>query len=279
MKVITATFYNRPKYTASMLSYLSRCYDAENYTLVCSLEPGFPEVLAEIEKYPHNKVVHTNDRLLGCWANKKQVVRMGFELADFVMHLEDDLLIAKDTLLFMNWASQTYRTNPHVFSVSPFNHLSRRDYFNVKCDCSQPILSHLVLQRQKYTNIGWATWKDRWEEYESKWTGQDHQLQREFRLDRREVFPALSRINHIGVDSGIRSHESLRNEVCKFLGRDNVTDQPLMQNKHGCEWIKLDDENVRTRETKEFLLKHHYLEFWADSLEIPNKQFFDVGGC
>ncbi len=252
MKVITATFYNRPDCTKLMLRYLSRCDHIQEYTLVCSLEPGFPEVEAELEAYQCPKEIHTNDRLLGCWANKKQVISRGFELADFVIHMEDDLLIAKDGLKYMDWARRTYQDNPNIFTVSPFNHLSKADYYNIVCNkCQDPLLQHLVLQRVKYTSIGWATWKDRWLEYEKKWTGRDHELEREFRKGRREVFPVVSRINHIGCNSGIRSHVSLRESVCDFLGRQDVIKNDLLVNKYGREWIKLDDENVRTRESKD----------------------------
>ena len=73
-----------------------------------------------------------------------------------VIILEDDLIVSKDFLNYMNQSLNFYRNNKSIFSISAFNH---KDY------------ESFISKNYKYDNFfskrasswGWGTWRNRWE--------------------------------------------------------------------------------------------------------------------
>ena len=75
-----------------------------------------------------------------------------FEKYESVIVLEDDLIVSKNFLLFMNQALGFYRDNAGIFSISGY---------------SPQIRFPSTYQKEIYfspraSSWGWATWKDRW---------------------------------------------------------------------------------------------------------------------
>jgi hypothetical protein len=73
-----------------------------------------------------------------------------------VIILEDDLIVSKDFLNYMNQSLNFYRNNKSILSISAFNH---KDY------------ESFISENYKYDNFfskrasswGWGTWRNRWE--------------------------------------------------------------------------------------------------------------------
>ena len=75
--------------------------------------------------------------------------------------LEDDILVSKDFVEYMNSSLNFYRSNKSILSISGYNHHHYHKFIN---------------KNFKYDNFfsyrasswGWSTWSDRWKIYKSK---------------------------------------------------------------------------------------------------------------
>lgn len=296
MKIITTTHYNRPQCTSQMISYLEKCAGIENYTVIFCIEPGCSEVVELVEACPLRKEIHYNDRVLGLWENKKKVLSFGFDQTDFVIHLEDDLLLAQDALTFFEWANKTYQDQNEVFTVTAYNRIPKDQFMNTRCQhCGTPTSYYEVERRRHYTSWAWATWKNRWDEFKDEWNGHDTELELTFRKARFEAFPTLSRCQNIGYEIGVCGTKQLLDDLIKMghepigLSRSRVTGElrwgdkffykgQLLQNEQGGEWIKLNETTAKSRYSAEIYKKRHHLSFWAEDIELPNyRGFFDLG--
>ncbi len=253
--IITSTHYNRPECTKQMLEHLLKCRGIEKYTLLCGVEPEFPEVIEEIEKYPLKKIINVNQRLLGCWSNKKSILTKGFLLSDYLIHIEDDIILAEDALEYFEWC----KNQKDIASVTAFS-LEKRFLNN-------PSLDRIGFSKL-YSPIAWATWKSEFVKLEN-WNGSDRHLQNLW-IDRLHLTPEVSRAKHIGVGIGIRSSQELFTKV-KELGHYTKTDNILAQNNIGEEWSKLDDNNIKSKTLNVY--NKYNIEFWSDDIKQPKHNF------
>ena len=195
--VITMTAFNRPQYLAQVLSYLSRCSGIEKYTLLPCVDPS-PQVqeIADIFKtfkacpcYPL-----INGGVLGNSANTLKALSQGFSHSDYVIHLEDDVLLASDALEMFEHC-QRFGNDPLIFSVSAY----RKSNINVD---QRDMRS--MNYTQWFSPWGWATWQDRWQEMRANWelTGWDIHLNENVRRGRFQIVPVLSRAQNIGAEGG-----------------------------------------------------------------------------
>lgn len=195
-KVITMTAYKRPEYTKKVLDNLQQCIGFEEYTLLPTIEPGFPEVI-ELFSDISNCNVEVNNERLGCCTNTLKALRRGFEISDFVIHIEDDTIPGIDSLLYFEWANNTYRDDREIFSITAYNRL--RDINNIKSQ------DYFTSYRQKwFTGWMWGTWLDRFEEMSKRWNfcSWDINLNKKVRGKRYEICPSLPRSQNIGEYSG-----------------------------------------------------------------------------
>lgn len=194
-KIITMTAYKRPEYTRKVLDNLQQCIGFEEYIILPTIEPGFPEVIELFSNIPNCDIV-VNEERLGCGQNTLKALQRGFAISDFVMHLEDDTVPGIDSLRYMEWAYETYKDDEHIFTVTAYNRvrdinkINPRDYFSA--------------HRQKwYTGWMWGTWIDRFEEISKRWDFQswDKNINK-IRGNRYEICPTLPRSQNIGEHSG-----------------------------------------------------------------------------
>lgn len=309
MKLITSTHYNRPTCTQLMIEHLLKCTNAQDYHVVFFIEPGCPDVAKIINECPLNKTVHQNTKLLGCWENKKQAINHGFENANYVIHLEDDVLLAKDALLYFEWVDKYCSYSAMVASATAYNTCSAHDYVQGQGTPQS------VNTRKWYNSTAWATWKDRMDLVKD-WTGQDKDLLNKLHLTHNmfEVYPFLSRANNIGFING---ETSCAQEILDLVGemayapigrsrtgnyfiedkdayKKNLLlkksdpiimaqlekcdkyefHNQLIVNELGQEFIKLNDTEFKSRDNEEYKQKH-YLDFWAGNFdfEVSNYHF------
>ena len=162
-KVITTCQYKRPDYTRQMLEALRRCAGIEDYTILVHLEPGDEEVHSLLRgiDFAESRLIR-NPYRLGVDINTENALRHGFGLADFVIHLEDDIVCAPDALQYYEWCRERYANDPRVFSVTGYN---RRQ------TPAPPEDHHTVHLRAWFHPWGFATWKDRWARFEGRLHG------------------------------------------------------------------------------------------------------------
>lgn len=211
-KVITMCHWRRPKYTRVCLEHLARCQGISDYTVIMHIDgKGDPGVLKECDKFrgkcaklklaPH--LQH-----LGCSGNTFQALQDGFALSDYVIHIEDDVVFAKDALKFLEWASQ-FESDKRIFTTGAWRH---HNGWLPPPDQNRPWIPGHERWASLFPGFfvwGWATWQSRWQEMKAGWTKGpdttrcwDTVLTREVRGKRYSFLPLIGRANNIGEDLG-----------------------------------------------------------------------------
>jgi hypothetical protein len=200
MKVITTVHYNRPTYTAQVLAALRACPGIEDYTLLARLEPGCPEVIDQFDAIDWMPTeIQVNPEVEGCNRNTHTALAWGFERAEQVIHVEDDIVLTPDALAYFEWALTRYRIDPSVRAI-------------VAWVCSTEASRPFRCYRASWFNPwGWATWRDRWEAMQPGWVTAPDKIRSWddgihvwiTQTDGRSIFPCLSRCQNIGAVDGI----------------------------------------------------------------------------
>lgn len=203
MKTLTVSACRRPLYTGLVLSSLAQCDGIDDYWvhIVVDSAMGTPEgdaVARVVEPFLDGggwSVSHTpragcNQTVCGC-------VDTGFSVGgDFHIHVEDDTLLHKDFLRFMEWAALKFSDDQNVLSVSGYNTGLGR--------------AHFAHAWPWFTPWGWGTWRNRWDEMRTKISvgsspSWDCQMDTH-RGARMEVVPALGLVQNIGENLGTHNH-------------------------------------------------------------------------
>ncbi len=215
MKIITISAYDRVEYLKEVLEHLFECYGIENYKLRCFIDPSPRQqevtwVLMDYFKQSKLDITwEINHQRLDCNGNIFRCLDFGFQHANYVIHIEDDIVLAKDALLYLEHCDRTYKDDRSIFSVCTYNRYSHRTY--------QPKSSTTVFRQKHFDPWGWATWKNRWEEeIRENWQfgygprynkegemvlevgGWDINMQTIIRKNQRRINPNYSRSKNIG---------------------------------------------------------------------------------
>lgn len=156
--------YNRPSHTRKTLEALSKNYLAENSTLYIYCD-GISYNTSE-ENIENNSLVKKVIREKQ-WCNQVNIIESPINkgLANSVIEavtevvnkygkvivLEDDLIITKTFLTYMNDALNFYAQDDKVIQISGFSYPSK----NISKNNSSFFLNFT-------STWGWATWKDKW---------------------------------------------------------------------------------------------------------------------
>lgn len=216
-RVVSVVAYNRPDYFRRTLSHLARCTGIQDYTVMFFIEPVDSEVIALARNFTaaHRSVVHVNPVQFGFPHNIRQAVEVGFTQGDFVILLEDDILLSEDALKYFEWAQIAYARDPDVFTVTAYGDIGH----NPDGEDLPASDRYAVARRSHFTPWAWGTWIDRFGGIAHVYTGWDAQMNFEFqhankgpnyqkygaglRGSRFEAFPLVSRANNIGMEGGI----------------------------------------------------------------------------
>lgn len=153
--VVTMTHYNRPEYTRRALEALSRCDGIADCLLVAHVEPGTAEVIDQLKaiNFCETAIVCNNQRQ-GVARNTLRALEHGLELSDFVVHVEDDILMAEDALTYFWWARATYHNDARVGSVSAYRRTA---------ESIHPVLYNDVRRLRWFHPWGLGIWRDRYQ--------------------------------------------------------------------------------------------------------------------
>ena len=216
---IVMTACNRADYTKEVLASLRGCIGIENYLFLPHVEPVDDAVIGALKGFKGCEMSATvNSRRLGHTLNTHKALTHGFERADYVILIEDDTVLSQDFLLFHEFCRNKFKDDESVFTVCAGHYKHPNE--TVDPD------SHLTYERQRwFSNQGWATWRDRWEEeggmkttweneelimgsiyqVQYRYGGWDGLLNKYIRKDRCEIIPTLSRVQNIGALGGVHS--------------------------------------------------------------------------
>jgi len=207
MRTISLTAHRRPEYLGRVLQALSRCAGIERYHVRIFCDPTKRKreqracveqaCVEQADRYGFDCVV--NERQLGVDGNTGKAVRWGFEAgSSYHVHMEDDTLPSRGTLLWFEWAEHL-GSNADFFSVSGYERMPSGSVFEYGA-------------RPWFHPWGFATWADRWEQVAWRGallpgTGWDTRLNK-LRGERLEAFPRVSRMQNIGESKGVHVRSS-----------------------------------------------------------------------
>jgi hypothetical protein len=175
MKIISMCVWRRPDIARKTLDALSHCTGVGDYRLLVHIDgegsPEMPGVFNSVTFMP--VTVFVADRHLGCNESTKRILAAAFEHTDYVIHDEEDILLAPDALRYFEWA-QKFHEDPSILTVGAWRHndgwLAEHGPFpdgaQVETKVSKSACFHCW---------GWATWGDRWKKMLANWTGNDDQ--------------------------------------------------------------------------------------------------------
>lgn len=207
-RIITMCFWRRPNYAIEVLNALRRCSGIESYKLLIHLDgnghPDMPYLAASVDFC--ERIVVKRDDHLGCNDMTRIALHHGFSYCDYVIHVEEDVVLAPDALLFFEWASR-FKDDHKVFTVGAWRHGAG---WLPESGIAMPSGEESKASYHPNLDIwGWATWYDRWREMDSDWTtGDDISSSwdltiQKLRGERFGVVPHISRAINIGKDGGV----------------------------------------------------------------------------
>jgi len=241
MKInIAISAYNRPEYSRRSLAAIfgAKGFSFDKYDIHCVMDchqdgSYNPQVYNVYNSFGITPTVVSQKH--GCNYTVKKALELAWETKpDFVLMLEDDIIISDDALLYIEWAAERYKDDPSVRTIGLWGH--NNGYSLGK---ELPENEHGMVMRQNYfTCWGWGTWRNRWDEMLATWTtGSDsHNTSWDVIVsshlgDRVEILPSISRAYNCGEDGGTHRGRAWPGVVASGLidpdGLINYWEQPI----------------------------------------------------
>ena len=227
-KVVTIIAWNRYAYFRQVVTALRRAWGSSEYLLSIFIdgrvqreaddtwdEAGWWSVvqlsqqlqeLAAVGQGGFREVhVNVSKTRIGVWPNKLRAVAYAFTLSDYVVVLEDDILLNPDALRWFEWhvTSGLIFRRPEIGLSTCWSGAFPFDPTNVEAHDITAVNSLGLLDKFMIQNWatpwGWAMWRRTWDKVGGNWTGQDSNLgQMIERLHWLETLPLVARCNNIG---------------------------------------------------------------------------------
>ena len=210
MKInIAISAYNRPEYSRRSIAAIfgAKGFSHEKHRIFCAMDcnadGSFNQEVFNIYEF-FGIVPDVAEQKRGCNYNVKRALELAWEdNPDFVLMIEDDIIISDDALQYIEWAARKYKNDHSVNTIGLWGHdnklslpLSSKDYGK-------------AMRKNYFSCWGWGTWKDRWEEMFATWTtGNDsHETSWDVVLSKHlgemdEILPAISRAYNCGEQGG-----------------------------------------------------------------------------
>ena len=157
-KVIVFTAFDRPHYAKQSIDSLGQCYGVEDYLIIPFVEPVHQEVIDLFSAIDYaNLEMRVNITQQGHTQNTYNALEYGFTKSDYVILLESDDIFAPDFLRFHEFCRDKYKDDKSVYTIASGH------YHDVKTIVPKnKILTYEL--RAGFSNRGWGTWIDRWNE-------------------------------------------------------------------------------------------------------------------
>ena len=221
-KGVFLTAADRPEYFRdTMKSWESvRWHDDWVFNLRIEPTPKLDQMLEIADSFTAFPItLQVNDTVIGAPTHPKVAFEEMFNtmFRDYVVSVEDDLLVSDDFLEYHRWAASEYQFDPEIATVSSFS--------------ANGVDSSLVYRQSGFISWGFGTWWDRWEDYISPtWDGNystyemypgdrsgwDWNLNLRVlpSLGKQTIFPDVSRIQNIGVHGVHGTAENFLQSSC-----------------------------------------------------------------
>jgi hypothetical protein len=212
MKInIAISGYDRPEYLQRCIAalYGAKGFDKDKYHIYCAMDcyedGSFNRDVLDVFFW-FRLVPNIAETKQGCNYTIKKALDMAWEdNPDFVLMLEDDIIISDDALMYVEWAAGQYKDDKSVRTIGLWGHDKG---YSLPNKLQETDLGK-VMKQNYFTCWGWGTWADRWEEMSSTWTtGNDsHNTSWDVIMsshlgDRVEILPSISRAYNCGEFKG-----------------------------------------------------------------------------
>lgn len=208
MRTITITATHRPEYLVEVLRSLKE-NDCRGYELFIAIEPTprADEIVELVKKIDWIKThLVKNRKRLGVRKNPFLLLERVFgQNSELNVYLEDDTIVAPDTLKLANWYHETQRPGSYL-CLNLLHYESRAD---------DP---RALLASKRFNSLGIVMQREAWERWFSKEWLSDERVKRVYpgkvgwdwsissllaeEKDLLTLTPKLSRSNHIGREGG-----------------------------------------------------------------------------
>lgn len=189
--------YKRPKHLKKLFESLIQNEDYESskvYIFIDGIKHHTDKqernaVLDVVEQFQNNHtLIHVREKNLGLAENITQGLDFVFKLHEMAIILEDDLIVGKHFLEYMNQSLEIYRSNKKIWHISGWNPLDCKN----GCD---------IYVSQAMFCWGWGTWKDKWKQYRRKNQEKFMQRKKIYKLNYENCFLVWDQIiqNELGL--------------------------------------------------------------------------------
>lgn len=153
-KAIILTAFDRPEYLERTLETVAAARGLESWNFYANIDPSprLNKVCDVIEKFIPSARILVNESRLGVLENPYRAFATAFTDHEFVLRLEDDVLISSDALEYAEWAAEMYRWDQGVALVQLHSMYSKGD-------------PETVDWTTDFSPWNWGTWIDRWMNY------------------------------------------------------------------------------------------------------------------
>lgn len=200
-KTIVMPVYRRPAYTKQALDALATCDGIDDYVIIFSIDGNSCEVREVIEEFClHDKVYfqgpnkgHEGNDRYGANANVLQALNLGFELTDFVILVEDDVILSPDALKFLQWGNREFGSNSTITAISAYNR-NNKEFDDV----------NRAVMKKGFCPWGIGIWKNRFTNIEfdcDSLIAWDTQIKNQTK-GKYIVQPLVGRCQNIGAENG-----------------------------------------------------------------------------
>ena len=212
MKInIAISAYNRPEYLQRCIAalYGAKGFDKDKYHIYCAMdcyEDGtFNKDVLDVFFW-FRLVPDIAKKKQGCNYTVKKALDMAWEdNPDFVLMIEDDIIISDDALMYIEWAAERYKDDTITRTIGLWK--SKNGWnFNKPLPKSELFK---IDEQVWFTCWGWGTWPDRWKEMSENWTTGDDSHDTSWDMivyghlnNRKEVVPSISRAYNCGELNG-----------------------------------------------------------------------------
>jgi glycosyltransferase involved in cell wall biosynthesis len=212
MKInIAISAYNRPEYLQRCIAalYGAKGFDKDKYHIYCAMDcyedGSFNKDVLDVFFW-FRLVPDIAKKKQGCNYTVKKALDMAWEdNPDFVLMLEDDIIISDDALMYVEWAADQYKDDKSVRTIGLWSHDKG---YSLPAKLKETDLGQ-VMKQNYFTCWGWGTWEDRWEEMSSTWTTGDDSHNSSWDVimsshlgDRVEILPSIARAYNCGEHGG-----------------------------------------------------------------------------
>jgi hypothetical protein len=212
MKInIAISAYNRPEYSRRSLAAIfgAKGFSPNKYHIHCVMDcyqdGSYNREVYDVYKSFGVIPVVVREKH-GCNYTVKKALDLAWEdNPDFVLMLEDDIIISDDALQYLEWAAPQYQSDDSIRTIGLWGHkngwkpgapFEKKEAFR-------------VIRQNFFTCWGWGTWRNRWEEISANWTTGNDSTKTSWDVvlgeslgDKMEILPSISRAYNCGDIGG-----------------------------------------------------------------------------